>query len=130
MALHVLVGDDAIGFRFVLQSALEAEGVERVTLCERWPEVSATAASEQPDGILVDLLMPTLDKDELARTRAAAPGAVLAVISSFGREDVERELGGVEGIDLVFSKRERTADIAGAIVAAIMERRGGPSSAA
>ena len=125
MALHVLVGDDAIGFRFVLQTALENAGVERVTLCERWSDVSAAAAAEQPDAILVDLLMPTLDLDALARTRAGAPDAVLAVISSYGRDEVVQQVEDTAGVDLVFSKRERTSEIARQLIDAVTERRAG-----
>lgn len=129
MALHVVVGDDAIGFRFVLQTALETAGAERVTMCERWSDVAAAVAAEQPDAVLVDLLMPTLDLDALAATRAAAPHAVLAVISSYGRDEVERQLAGTQGVDLVFSKRERTSDIAGQLVERVRARQAGRPSA-
>jgi CheY-like chemotaxis protein len=111
MSTRVLLCDDAFGFRFALRAALESSGAGTVTVCERWSDVPEVAEAEQPDAILVDLLMPELDVDALVRTRAAAPDAVLAVISSYAREDALQQVEGVDGIDLVFSKRERPHDI-------------------
>src|SRR5688572_15765119 len=105
MAARVLLGDDAFGFRLALKLALENAGASSVTLCERWSDVTAAVDAGPFDAILVDLLMPTLDVDALTHTRAAAPDAVLAVISSYSHEDAMAQLEGVDGVDLVLSKR-------------------------
>ena len=116
MPPRVLLGDDAFGFRLALTAALEGAGAGTVVACERWSEVVEVAEAERFDAILVDLLMPTFDVDALVRTRAAAPDAVLAVISSYARDDAMRELEGIDGIDLVLTKRERPNDIARALI--------------
>ena len=116
MSARVLLGDDAFGFRLALKVALENAGAASVTLCERWSDVTAAVEREPFDAILVDLLMPTLDVDALTRTRAAAPDAVLAVISSYSHDDAMAQLEGVEGVDLVLSKRARPDEIAGALL--------------
>jgi CheY-like chemotaxis protein len=118
-APHVLLADDALGFRFALKAALESHGAGSVTVCEQWADIARVAGDEQPDAILVDLLMPTFDADALRATRAAAPEAVLAVVSSYSREDALRQLEGVDGIDLIFNKGERPDAIASRLLAAV-----------
>ena len=116
MPPRVLLGDDAFGFRLALKAALEGAGAESVVVREHWDEIVESAQAERFDAILVDLLMPTFDAEALARTRAAAPDAVLAVISSYSKDDAMRQLEGIDGVDLVLTKRERPDDIVRALL--------------
>jgi CheY-like chemotaxis protein len=116
MPSKVLICDEADGFRRQLQELFRDAGVEVVS-CASWDEIAGAAARERPDAIIADMLTPSFDVDELVRLRAAAPDALLAVISSL-HHDEDARTEGTGGIDLVLSKR----DPALAIAAAVLDR--------
>jgi CheY-like chemotaxis protein len=103
-ALKVLICDDADGFRHRLEGLLREAGVE-VAACATWRDAAGLAERERPDAILVDMLTPAFDVDELVRMRNAAPDALLAVVSPTHRDDrsIAESTG---GIDLVLSRRD------------------------
>ena len=111
----VLVCDDAAGFRLLMGSVLEAAGFT-VRMCSDWKQVPGAAADMRPDALLVDLWMPDYDREALVRTRAAAPEAFLAVISSYPPEQARRVLADVAGVDLILAKSERPDVIASTLL--------------
>jgi two-component system OmpR family response regulator len=113
----VLICDEADSFRHQLQEMLQEAGVE-VTTCASWREVAGVAERARPDIVVVDVLTPTFDVEELVRVRNVAPEALLAVVSSVSREPDHSVAEGTGGIDLVLSKR----DPPGLIVAALLDR--------
>ena len=118
----MLVCDDAAGFRLLMSSVLEAAGFA-VGTCSDWSEVPAAAAGMTPDALLVDLWMPDYDREALVRTREAAPGALLAVISSYPREHARQLVADVVGVDLILAKSERPDLIARALLERLPNRR-------
>jgi DNA-binding NarL/FixJ family response regulator len=76
------------------------------------------ATDAQPDAIVLDLWLPTFDRAQVERVHAAAPGALLAVVSSLATDEAARMVAGLDGIGPVISKR----DPPDAIVSALRER--------
>ena len=116
MPSKVLICDEAHGFRHQLQELFRDAGVDVVS-CTSWGEIAGAAERERPDAIVADMLTPSFDVDELVRLRAAAPEALLAVVSSL-HHDEDDHSAGTGGIDLVLSKRDPPL----AIAAAVLER--------
>jgi CheY-like chemotaxis protein len=67
------------------------------------------------DAILADIWMPEPDMAALAALRAAAPGALFAVMSSLDADHAREMVAGVEGVDLVLSKRMAPDKLAAAL---------------
>ena len=103
---RVLICDDAPGFRLLTQTVLEEAGFFIAGVAADWEEATRLATSEQPDAVLLDLWLPTLDRDGIVRVRDAAPQAVLAIVSSLSADEVRSTVDGIAGIDLVLSKRD------------------------
>ena len=115
---RVLICDDAPGFRLLTQTVLEEAGFGIAGVAADWDEAEELASTESPDAILLDLWLPTFDKERIAAVRAAAPSALLAIVSSLAIDETERSVAGLEGIDLILSKR----DPPNQLVAALRER--------
>ena len=115
---RVLICDDAPGFRLLTQTVLEEAGFGIAGVAADWDEAEELAATESPDAILLDLWLPTFDKERIAAVRAAAPSALLAIVSSLATEETERAVAGIDGIDMILSKR----DPPNQLVAALRER--------
>jgi DNA-binding response OmpR family regulator len=115
---RVLICDDAPGFRLLTQTVLEEAGFGIAGVAADWDEAERLAASESPDAILLDLWLPTFDKERITAVRDAAPSALLAIVSSLAVDETQRSIDGIDGIDLVLSKR----DPPGQLVAALRER--------
>jgi len=73
----MLVCEDAIGYRMLIRRWLEDAGVEVVGEAPTWPEAERLAEELQPDAVVADLWMPTLDVDALTRLRTRAPSAAI-----------------------------------------------------
>src|SRR3954452_20467488 len=95
-APRVLICDDAPGFRLLTRTVLADAGFEVVGAAADWEEAVAMATDETPDAIGLDLWLPPFDGAQGERVRGAAPGAVLAVVSSLAADEAPRM---VEGID-------------------------------
>ena len=119
-APRVLVCDDAAGFRLLTRTVLMDNGFDVVGVAADWEEAVALAGSEQPDAIVLDLWLPTFDRDEIIRVCSAAPDALVAVVSSLATEDAAKMVDGIDGISAVISKR----DPPDALVAALRDRLG------
>ena len=115
---RVLICDDAPGFRLLTQTVLEEAGFGIAGVAADWDEAEHLAATESPDAILLDLWLPTFDKDRISAVRAAAPSALLAIVSSLATDETEQSVAGIDGIDLILSKR----DPPNQLVAALRER--------
>ena len=115
---RVLICDDAPGFRLLTQTVLEEAGFGIAGVAADWDEAEELAAAESPDAILLDLWLPTFDKERIAAVRAAAPSALLAIVSSLATDETERSVAGIDGIDLILSKR----DPPNQLVAALRDR--------
>jgi DNA-binding NarL/FixJ family response regulator len=117
VAPRVLICDDAPGFRLLTRTVLADAGFDVVGAAADWDEAISMAADAQPDAIVLDLWLPTFDRSQVERVHAAAPTAVLAVVSSLATDEARRMVEGIDGVGAVVSKR----DPPDAIVSALRE---------
>ncbi len=93
--MKVLVVDDERAVRESLRRALELEGYE-VELAEDGDEALARLAADgQPDALVLDVLMPTIDGLEVCR-RLRATGSSLPVLMLTARAEVENRVAGLD----------------------------------
>jgi CheY-like chemotaxis protein len=111
---RVLVCDDAPGFRLMLGLMFREAGWE-VEDADSYVTALEVVQRGPWDAILADIWMPEPDMASLAALRAAAPGATLAVMSSLELEQARALVAGVDGIDLVLSKRTSPDDLVDAL---------------
>lgn len=85
--LRVVVADDDEDARFLIRRTLEKSGQFSVVAEARdGAEATALSNAERPDLVILDLKMPKVDGiAALPRIRAAAPGAVIIVVSTLPR---------------------------------------------
>ncbi len=83
-----------------------------------WAGAVEAARAAPFDAVLADLWMPQPDREALAAVRAATDGAVLAVISSHQESDTRDVIAGIDGVDLVLSKRQAPHELVAALEAA------------
>jgi DNA-binding NarL/FixJ family response regulator len=114
-----IVCDDAPGFRALMIALLEEAGLRVVQECGTWAEAERLAAGVQV--VVVDLWMPEIEVDALARVRALAPEATLAVITALPLDDARERIAAVQ-VDLLLSKSAPPADVAEAIAVHARER--------
>jgi len=107
----MLVCEDAIGYRMLISRWLEDAGVDVVGEATTWEEAETMAAELQPDAVIADLWMPTLDVDALQRLRAAVPDAALVSLSGLSADEAEKLVGSTGAIDLFLSKRQPPAEV-------------------
>jgi DNA-binding NarL/FixJ family response regulator len=105
-APRVLVCDDAAGFRLLTRTVLMDAGFDVVGIAADWEEAATLATDEQPDAIVLDLWLPTFDRGQIERIRAAAPDALLAIVSSLATDEAAKMVDGIDGIGAVISKRD------------------------
>lgn len=126
--LTAIVCDDAPGFRTLMAALLEEAGLAVVGRGETWRDAERLAPGA--DAIVVDLWMPELELDALARVRSGSPRATLAVVTALGLAEARARVAGC-GVDLVLAKTDPPAQVAGAIAEHVRGREPavGPSSA-
>jgi len=122
MPPRVLVCDDAPGFRIVMVTALEAAELETVGPACSWDEAIEIAAAEKPDAVVADLWMPTYDPEQMSRLCAAAPDALVFVVSVLPVDEAWRQVEGTGSVTDVFSKRTSTREIAARVQEALAAR--------
>ena len=105
-APRLLVCDDAPGYRLLVQTVFEDGGFRVAGNASSWDEAEALAQQLTPEAILLDLWLPIFDAAGIVRVRAAAPTAILAVVSSLSAAEVTDLVAGIDGIDVILSKRE------------------------
>lgn len=107
----ILVIDDEERLRVLLQTYLRQEGFEVVTACAG-SEGLATARREQPDLIILDLMMPEMDGIRflhLWQRERATPVILLTAQSGDQNAVLGLELGADDYLTKPFSLRELTA---------------------
>ena len=124
----MLVCEDAVGYRMLIRRWLEDAGVEVVGEAPTWPEAERLAAELQPDAVVADLWMPTLEVDALTRLREVAPDAAIVSLSGLSVEEAERLVGETGVIDLFLSKRQPPGEIVDALRDFVRERMGARGS--
>ena len=124
----MLVCEDAIGYRMLIRRWLEDAGVEVVGEAPTWPEAERLSAELQPDAVVADLWMPTLDVEALTRLRDLAPNAAIVSLSGLSVEEAQRLVGETGAVDLFLSKRQPPADIVAALRDFVRERMGAERS--
>ncbi len=83
-----------------------------------WQGAVAAARGGPFDAVLADLWMPQPDREALQAVRASTDGALLAIMSSLQESETREVIAGVEGVDLVLSKRQAPHEIVAALEAA------------
>lgn len=111
----MLVCEDAIGYRMLIRRWLEDADVDVVGEASSWTEAVELAGELQPDAVVADLWMPTLDMEALQALRTAAPTAAIVSLSGLSSADAENLVGGAGVIDLFLSKRQPPAEIVEAL---------------
>src|SRR3712207_3434676 len=101
---------------------LEDAGVDVVGEATSWTEAEQVAGELQPDAVIADLWMPTLDVEALQRVRAAVPDAAIVSLSGLSAEEAERLVGATGAIDLFLSKRQPPAEIVDSLRDFVRER--------
>ena len=126
----ILVVDDDAHLREVVSFALEKAGYA-VAAAENGEQALLRFATQKPDLVVLDILMPELDGTEVCRRLRADPGnrGVPIIFLSSKDEEVDRivglELGGDDYVGKPFSPRELVAR-----VRAILRRTAAISAAA
>jgi CheY-like chemotaxis protein len=111
----VLICEDAPGYQLLTQTVLEDAGFSVAGVAATWGEALELAESAQPDVILLDLWLPTFERDSVTAVRVAAPRALLTVVSALAVDDSQALLEGLQGIDLVLSKRDPPETLVNAV---------------
>jgi two-component system OmpR family response regulator len=110
---HILVVDDEARIREVVEYALGREGF-RVTLAADGQEALAIAEREDPDLVVLDVMLPEIDGLEVCRRLRRTSRAPVLFLSSRA-EEVDRivglELGGDDYLTKPFSPRELVARV-------------------
>jgi DNA-binding NarL/FixJ family response regulator len=118
----MLVCEDAIGYRMLIRRWLEDSAVDVVGEASTWTEAVELASELQPDAVVADLWMPTLETDALLRLREVAPAAAIVSLSGLSSEDAQRLVGDTGVVDLFLSKRQPPAEIVDALRNFVRER--------
>src|SRR5512140_1289677 len=127
MARTILVVDDEATLRETLVEALELEGYRAIPAADG-REALARFRAEQPDLVLLDLMLPELSGVEVCRIlRAESAVPIIRLTARDGEVDqgVGLELGADDYVTKPFSLRELTARIR-----AIFRRMEGAAAAA
>ena len=118
----MLVCEDAVGYRMLMRRWLEDAGVDVLGEATSWQEAEDMARELQPDAVVADLWMPTLETDALLRLREAVPHAAIVSLSGLSAEEAERLVGGTGVVDLYLSKRQPPGEIVAALQSLVAER--------
>ena len=111
--VRVLVVDDEPMVREVLERYLRNEGFD-VSTAEDGPEALATFASDEPDLVLLDLMLPQIDGYEVFRRMRATAETPVIMLTARGEETdrvVGLELGADDYVTKPFSPREVVARV-------------------
>jgi DNA-binding response OmpR family regulator len=105
MRKKILAVDDEVNFLKILKLNLEAKGYEVVTALDGM-EALKKLKSEKPDAVILDIMLPKLNGDEVCRNIRSDP--VLSktpVIMLTGKDaDVDRIVARVIGADIYITK--------------------------
>jgi len=93
--MRVLVVDDERAVRDSLRRALELEGYEIDLAVDGEAALRALESEQQPDAVILDLLMPGIDGLEVCR-RARRRGGRFPVLMLTARDEVENRVAGLD----------------------------------
>jgi two-component system response regulator MprA len=93
--MKILVVDDERAVRDSLRRALELEGYEIELAADGNEALSRLESSEEPDAIILDVLMPGVDGLEVCR-RLRSAGSTLPVLMLTARTEVEDRVAGLD----------------------------------
>jgi DNA-binding NarL/FixJ family response regulator len=119
---RMLVCEDAVGYRMLMRRWLEDAGVDVLGEATSWTEAEEMARELQPDAVVADLWMPTLELEALLRLREAVPTAAIVSLSGLSAEEAERLVGETGVVDLYLSKRQPPGEIVAALQSLVAER--------
>jgi DNA-binding NarL/FixJ family response regulator len=128
--LRVVVAEDTLLVREGLRSMLASDPtVDVVAVCERYEDLMAAVAAQQPDAVLTDIRMPPTLTDEgvraAAEIRASQPSIGVVVLSQYDDPEFALALLGDGSRGRAYLLKERMSD-PGQLVAALHEvSRGG-----
>ena len=110
--IRVLIADDTVGIRTMLQSMLELDGFEVVAAVATGGEVTDLLADGlEVDVIVLDDRMPDLDGIETTRrVLASHPGQVVLLYTAFPHAALEREASEA-GVTAVLGKVDGLASL-------------------
>jgi two-component system, OmpR family, response regulator MprA len=126
-AMSILVVDDEPAVRESLRRALELEGY-RVELATDGDEaIARLGQSEQPDAVILDILMPRLDGLEVCR-RLRSSGNAVPVLMLTAQAEIDSRVAGLDaGADDYLPKPFALAELF-ARLRALLRRTGGEST--
>ncbi|MEM9925541.1 MAG: response regulator [Cyanobacteria bacterium P01_D01_bin.50] len=117
MSKCILVVDDEEDVRALIQLGLEMQAGWKVINASSGEEAIAIAASQQPDVILLDLMMPNMDgRTTLQRLKNDPKTQKIPVImmTAKGKSSVEESFANVD-VAAIFTKPLRPLNLAGDI---------------
>jgi two-component system response regulator MprA len=125
--VKILVVDDERAVRESLRRALELEGYEIELAGDGVEALSALAAGDDPDAMILDVLMPGIDGLEVCR-RIRQNGSRLPVLMLTARVEVENRVAGLDaGADDYVTKPFALEELL-ARVRALLRRTGADSA--
>jgi len=127
LALHVLVVDDDPALSQMLTEYLAGEGI-RVTAAFNGPDGAAAALSGQFDAVILDIMLPGMDGNEVLR-RVRQTSAIPIIMLTAKGGDVDRVVGLEMGADDYVSKPYFPRELV-ARLRAVMRRQKEPVPAA
>ena len=97
--MKILIADDSQFMRKVLKDILHGAGYTDLVECGDGKECMAKYASEKPDLILLDIIMPEMDGMEVLKK--IGHEAKIVVISAVGQEKMTEEAKGLGALDYI-----------------------------
>jgi len=120
---HVLLIDDDVQFRAMLEQMLEQDG-HRVTLASDGEQALRLAVAIHPDLVITDILMPRMDGIEVIAALSQAGLAIPIIAMSGGRRAVSAEFNldsaAMMGVKVTLPKPFSRADLREAIKRAMI----------
>ncbi|MFN0155780.1 MAG: response regulator transcription factor [Gaiella sp.] len=93
--MKVLVVDDDAAVRESMRRALQLEGYETVTAADGLSALELAGAEQQPDAVILDVMMPALDGLEACR-RLRRSGNHVPVLMLTARDEVADRVAGLD----------------------------------
>jgi DNA-binding NarL/FixJ family response regulator len=118
----MLVCEDAIGYRMLIRRWLEDADIDVVGEAPTWEEAERLAQELQPDAVVADLWMPTLEVEALTNLRVVAPKAAIVSLSGLSVEEARKLVGETGVVDLFLSKRQPPDEIVDSLRDFVRER--------
>jgi CheY-like chemotaxis protein len=120
-AKRVLVIDDEADIRAVAEIALQALGGWEVLLASSGAEGLSKAVSEQPDAILLDVMMPVMDGVATLRALQTEPAtqAIPVILMTAKAQASEQRRFAELGVAAVITKPFKATTLANQIAAAL-----------